>query len=415
MNSTIKKDYFWNTLGVLLQNAMSPILLIVVTRLNGIYDSGLFSFTLSVAIVFWSLSMWGGRTYQVSDVDSEFASRSYITMRMVLGIITTLVAIVFCAVNQYDLTKTLIILTLVGSKIIESIADSIYGVLQVNDRLYIAGRSLVYKALISFIVFILAYALTKNILFASISLLLVAIVIVIVYDVPKAMEVENISIRLSRLKFYARDSVTIMVRCSAIFAVSFLAIFSLNIPRYYIDLFHESEIGYFGILAMPITLIVLLMSFILQPNIVVLSRMYTRGRYAEFKKKIIHISFVTLAISFIVIVASYIAGVPILNLVFGLSFDGYKHVLMIMLVGATANAFVAIFMNMLTIMRRFKAQFYTLLFTNIVLAVASFSMVQNYGITAGASLYAIANIIQFSILVLVFNRYLNKLEYEKKH
>jgi hypothetical protein len=53
---------------VLLQNAISPLLLIVITRVNGIDDSGLFSLAFSVSIILWSLAMWGGRTYQVLGV-----------------------------------------------------------------------------------------------------------------------------------------------------------------------------------------------------------------------------------------------------------------------------------------------------------------------------------------------------------
>ena len=34
-----KKDYIWNSLGSLLQSAISPVLLIVITRLNGIDTS----------------------------------------------------------------------------------------------------------------------------------------------------------------------------------------------------------------------------------------------------------------------------------------------------------------------------------------------------------------------------------------
>jgi hypothetical protein len=54
-----KKDYIWNSLGSLLQSAISPVLLIVITRLNGIEDSGLFSFALSLSVVFWAISLWG--------------------------------------------------------------------------------------------------------------------------------------------------------------------------------------------------------------------------------------------------------------------------------------------------------------------------------------------------------------------
>jgi hypothetical protein len=69
-----KKDYIWNSIGSFLQSAISPILLIVITRLNGVGDSGLFSFAMSLSVVFWAISLWGGRTYQVSDVKKEFSS-----------------------------------------------------------------------------------------------------------------------------------------------------------------------------------------------------------------------------------------------------------------------------------------------------------------------------------------------------
>ena len=75
MTKSVRKDYFWNTLGALLQSALSPLLLIVVTRVNGIDDSGIFSFAFSVAIIFWALGMWGGRTYQVSDTKGILDSK----------------------------------------------------------------------------------------------------------------------------------------------------------------------------------------------------------------------------------------------------------------------------------------------------------------------------------------------------
>lgn len=82
MKQNIKKDYLWNTIGVLAQNAISPLLLIVVTRLNGVDDSGLFSFAFSLALIFWAIGIWGGRTYQVSDVKHEFTPQSYIFVRI---------------------------------------------------------------------------------------------------------------------------------------------------------------------------------------------------------------------------------------------------------------------------------------------------------------------------------------------
>jgi O-antigen/teichoic acid export membrane protein len=222
------------------------------------------------------------------------------------------------------------------------------------------------------------------------------------------MRVENIIVKAAELKGYFKESLVIMKRCLAIFIISFLAIFSLNIPRYFIDLFHNNEIGYFGILAMPITLIVLLMSFILQPNIVELSRLYAQKKYSKFRGVIKNICLVTLGISAATLLGAYAIGIEVLELVFGVDFDGYKLVLIVMLLGATANAYVAIFMNMLTIMRRFKAQFYTLLITNVVLAVLSAVLIGPFGVIMGTCLYMVSNIIQAGLLYFMFNKYMKE-------
>ena len=58
MSDTLKKAFFWNTVGVFMQNAISPLLLIVITRINGIDASGLFSFAASISIVLFAFVMF---------------------------------------------------------------------------------------------------------------------------------------------------------------------------------------------------------------------------------------------------------------------------------------------------------------------------------------------------------------------
>ena len=185
-----KKDYIWNSLGSLLQSAISPVLLIVITRLNGIEDSGLFSFALSLSVVFWAISLWGGRTYQASDVKREFCSGGYVAVRFAASLIVAISAVVFCVLNGYNATKTGLIMILVAFKILESIADSLYGVLQIHRKLYIAGISLTMKAILGFGVFIVVDIVTKNVMYGTLAILLVNALIIFLYDVLWVRRVE---------------------------------------------------------------------------------------------------------------------------------------------------------------------------------------------------------------------------------
>ena len=409
MQNNIKRDYFWNTLGVFAQSAISPLLLIIITRINGLGDSGAFSFAFSLAIVFWAFGMWGGRTYQVSDTGSEFSQRSYIMVRLLLAVAMFVFAIIFSLLNKYDPAKTCIILTLVTFKAVESIADSIYGILQIHNKLYIAGKSLICKAVVSFCLFTLVDFLTKNILLASVCILIVNIAGILIYDLPIAKKIENINFQWknSGLRYF-KDAITIMRRCVSVFAITLLAAFPLNIPRYFIDLYHNGDIGYFGILAMPITLIVLLMSFIMQPNIVELSVLYGEHKYKEFRLIIKKIIMATGLISLLTILAAFVVGIPLLNIVFGVNFNNYKAVLIIMLVGGTANAFVSIFMNVLTIMRHFKAQVYVLFLSNIGLLLLSAFIIRQYGLISGAWLFMLSSATQAILLFCIYKKYLKR-------
>ena len=407
-HTTQHKDYFWNTLGVFAQNAISPLLLIAITRINGINDSGLFSFAFSMAIVFWAFGIWGSRTYQVSDIRLQHPQRSYITVRLILALFMLLGAVVFVMVNKYNLSKSELIILLVMFKAIESIADSIYGVLQINGRLFITGKSLLYKAIFGTILFVAIDLITKDILLASLGIVLANILLVVFYDLKQAQRTEDIKIKMGSLSRYVKDAFKIMKTCFPVFVVFFLSILSLNIPRYFIDLYHAEDIGYFGIIAMPITLIVLLMSFVLQPNVVPLSRLYVRQEYRDFSGIIRKIFLITIFVGLAILLLAFLLGVPVLDLIFGVDFKQYKLALMIIILGGIANALVAILINVLTIMRRFKSQFYTLLVTNILLLVSSGLLINRGGLLMGVTLFTLMNLLQILLLTLVYITILRK-------
>jgi O-antigen/teichoic acid export membrane protein len=411
MRDDIKKDYLWNTIGVLAQNAISPLLLVVITRVNGINTSGIFSFAFSLSLIFWALGMWGGRTYQVSDVTREFTHRSYIMVRLVLATVMLIGAIIFVVANHYDMLKSSVTLALVLFKILESIADSIYGVLQVHNRLFIVGKSLLYKATAGFFSFVLLDALTKDIFLGCVAIVAVNLLFILFYDLRHTRKLEDIVMRRQYVKHYVENAIVIIRRCAPVAAMIFLSMFSLNIPRYFIDKYHGNEIGYFGIIAMPITLIALIMSFILQPNMVGLAKLYEERNYSAFNKIIMRLLAITTSIGVVILLGTFAVGVPALHIVFAVNFTSYKAALMIMVAGGIINAIVSVFINILIIMRYFKAQFYTLLITNIALGVLSAIVIKTHGLTSGVTLFAAANLIQALFLAGSYGTILHKAQH----
>lgn len=395
-----KKDYIWNSIGSFLQSAISPILLIVITRLNGVGDSGLFSFAMSLSVVFWAISLWGGRTYQVSDVKKEFSSGDYIVVRFISSLIVAVFSISFCVLSGYDLIKTELIMVLVSFKILESIADSMYGVLQIHNRLYIVGISLTMKSVFGFMLFTLVDILTKNIIYGALSIFLVNIAVVIFYDIPWMKYVESVGLTKKNIMQAGK----IMKKTAEVFVVVFLTMFSLNIPRYFLDKYHYDQIGYFGIMAMPITLLTLFISFVLQPNVVNLSELLKKKKIKEFTKIVSKIDFITFTLGILFVVSSYLIGVWVLNTVFGIDINNFRIDLTIMVIGAVANAFVSIYVNLLIILRRFKGQFYTLLVTNILAVILSVYLIDRLAMLGSVLVFMIISFLQAAILLFIYKR-----------
>lgn len=399
-----KKDYIWNSLGSLLQSAISPVLLIVITRLNGIDDSGLFSFAISLSVVFWAVSLWGGRTYQVSDIKREFSSGGYVAVRFVASLIVAISAVAFCFLNGYNTTKTGLIMILVTFKILESIADSLYGVMQIHHKLYIAGISLTMKAMLGFAAFIAVDIVTKNVIYGTLAILLINMLIIFLYDILWVRRVETISISKKLCKEYITQAVVIMKRTSAVFVVVFLTMFSLNIPRYFLDKSHPDQIGYFGIMAMPITLLGLFISFIIQPNVVNLSELLAKGKLKEFARIVGKINHITFGMGVLSVVLSYLIGVWVLNVIFGININNFRLDLTIMVIGAAANAFVSIYVNLLIIMRRFKGQFYTLLLTDILAVVMSMCLIEHLAMLGSVLVFMLISFLQLALLLVIYKR-----------
>lgn len=395
-----KKDYIWNSIGSFLQSAISPILLIVITRLNGVGDSGLFSFAMSLSVVFWAISLWGGRTYQVSDVKKEFSSGDYIVVRFISSLIVAVFSISFCILSGYDLIKTELIMVLVSFKILESIADSMYGVLQIHNKLYIVGISLTMKSVFGFMIFAIVDILTKNIVYGALSIFIVNIAVVIFYDIPLMKHVESVGLTKKNIMQAGK----IMKKTAEVFVVVFLTMFSLNIPRYFLDKYHYDQIGYFGIMAMPITLLTLFISFVLQPNVVNLSELLKKKKIKEFTKIVSNIDFITVTLGILFVISSYLIGVWVLNAVFGIDINNFRIDLTIMVIGAVANAFVSIYVNLLIILRRFKGQFYTLLVTNILAVVLSIYLIDRLAMLGSVLVFMIISFLQAIILLFIYKR-----------
>jgi O-antigen/teichoic acid export membrane protein len=404
----LKRDYFWNSLGNTASSFVAVVLLIIVTRINGIDDSGLFSFAFGMIWIFYALALFGGRNYQVTDTSNRFSSRDYIILKIATSIIALIVAIIFILVNQYDFSKSALILALVFYKMCEAVADAMYGVLQRRNKLYIAGISLTLRALVSLAVFWAVDYFTHNLLLSATCLALVSFVFLAGFDYLNAARVEKIKIFSGTLKQYVIDSQAIIKKNVAVFLVGVLPIVTLNIPRYLIDIFHQSDQGYYGILILPASFVAMLASFIIAPHLVKISQLYGSKKTKQLKS-IIRKVFLAVAISGVAAtLLAWLFGTWILTLIFGVDLLNYDTALAIVVAGGVVYALFTIVSVLLLAMRHLKEQVVVFFTTLVAVSTIGIFAVNNFAITGAAWLYAILNVLQFVVLYIIYRRVIDE-------
>ena len=390
----MKKDIFWNSLGTSAWSFLSLFLLIIVTRINGIQASGLFSFAFAFAIIMFTVSCYGGRVYQVSDHKRSFSSETYIYLRLLTSLAVVIMTLLFVLLNSYDLHKSLLIFLLVGQRIFDAIADALYGLMQKNNRLYISGKSLFYKSVFSLLVFAAIDFATRSLLLASLSLPLISLLFIIFYDIPQSRKLENFTIKRKP------DELNKILKSTFTpFAIAAMGLVFVNIARYFIDIYHPNLQGYFGIIIMPLSLVILLFSFISTPAILHLSEKYNTKSFRELNRTVGKIFGITAAATILICTLMYFIGVPLLQLLFNVNFSAYIFdILLVILIGFTISI-TSLFTNIAVIARKLRFTAMTYIGANAILILLCFLLVDRLQIRGAVFAYVVASAIHATAML----------------
>ena len=400
-NKTLKKDFIWNTLGSLLHAFNSLFFLIVVTRINGINNSGIFSYGFVISNIFLTVAMFGGRNYQITDEKKEFTDNQYKSFRYFTTILSVILFSLLFLVFNYSIYKYLIIILLILVRSLESISDVYFGILQKNNKLYLVGISLFLKNLISLIVFIITDYMFKNLYISIISWGIINLLFLTLFDILKAKEV-------SKEKFKIETKYKeIFKKTLYFFLFTFIAAFILNIPRYFIDFYLTDELqGIYGIIVMPATMTALLSQFILQPYIVKMSE-YNNKDINKFKESIKKLFTYTIIISIICIILAYLIGIPVLNIIYNLDLNNYKYHLLIIMIGSSFYALNNLLNVVYTIKRKTKYQFIIYLISIVLSLIITYFLIKNYELLGGVISYLIIMLMVFIFYIVRIKKIIN--------
>lgn len=392
-----KYKYIWFTMGTACFALATLVMTIVISRLLGETPAGMFSVGLSIAQWLVTIAYFEIRTFQVTDVRNEYSFKYYLTLRILMCIITFLASIVYVVFNNYDIQKVIIILLVCLYKISDSIADTFEGEFQKEDRIDISGKSEFYRVFFSILVLVIAVAVSKNLILSLIIMNVVAYGMIVLLDIRIA--VKRVSVRMTGDMKRLWELVKM---CIPLAVSTFLSTYIINSSKLSVDrvLGDEAQLYYTAVF-MPNMVINLFSGIIFKPMQTAMAVNYYEKKYKNFWHIISKMILIITGFTLVCEVGAYILGIPVLSWLYGVNLKEYKLTLLLLLLCGGINAINIIFYYVLAIMR--KQKYMTILY--IIVCLVSFlimdTMTGKMGLM-GASLGYLILVSLLAALLLVY-------------
>ena len=402
MESQLKKNYIWNTLGSFANALASALLLIVVTRSLGTYMGGIFSLAYALGQQFQVLGAFEIRPYQATDTIKKYSFGTYLAARIVTCIAMLLSLIAYAIYSNGFSVDAALLLGIAMLKCFDAFEDVYHGMFQQRGRLDIAGRAFFFRTCVTFISFCIGCIVAGNLGTACLLAIAASSVATVALNFPYVKQFERNS---PEWNWHAIGS--LLLACLPLFLGVFLANDLINVPRYAIESYlTKDDQTVYAVIYMPALVINLLVGFVFKPLLSTLAECWNARDSRAYSAIIVKGAVLVIAVSFGTFVLAYPFGIPVLSLLYDVELNAYKSCLMVVLIGGMFNALSIIFYYALVTMRLQRFVLIGYAISALSAHMLSGPLVGSMGLMGAVVLYDVAMaIVCFSFCLLAMMGY----------
>lgn len=388
-----RKQAAINSIGSVVLMFGQWLISVLLVRMSGYEDAGIFSLAMTVSNVFSFFANYGLRNYQVADVNGQYTQGQYLLLRVFTGTASVLACGVylFVAGGYSPVERWAIVLYLLYSDV-NVMSDTLLGALQLHDRLYMNGYSNILRGSLCFLLFVGTYMAVHNLLAALLAMVAATLVLTLAYDWRQFRRFEQLTPwRRSDLQAVGR----LLRSCFALMLSSILPVVTTAVPRLSIQKISGTEqLGYFSSIFTPTVLITTLAPAI----IIALVPQMARAWSVHDRKGVVTAAAKSYGMVFALIVlaelAAVVAGRPVMRLLFGEEILQYYPLLYWAILATGLNGWTYCGNSALVAIGFNRAVAVAAAVVLVVILGLSDRMVFAFGITGAAYVLAIAYGIQ---------------------
>ncbi len=389
MNKLKIKDFLWSTIGSVIFGFISLFFMIIVTRINGIEMAGVFTYAFANACVFCAIGSYSGKTFQITESNEHISDSDYLYHKLTTCFIMNIVAVLFCLITLPGVLKGVMIVILTLFRSIDAIIDSIHAIVQRNGELYKVGQSMLTRTITLIITFLIIDKICNSIILSSLAVLIVNIVFLVFIDFPK------IKGKYKKSKFDKLKNKMLLKVGFVVFLYSFLSVYLLNASKYAINNYNSDEVqAIFGIIIMPASFLALVSQYLIQPFLNNITDNVKKKNKEGLIKNLTQIGLFIVLVGLLALIVCYFIGIPILELVYGISLDNQLWCLLIILLGSIFHSLVILISSIFIALRKTFTQLIVLIFTSIFALIFSKLLTYYYGILGASIAYTLTTFLE---------------------
>lgn len=239
-------NIFYNSFGTMYYYGCQWLTTLLVVRLSGYSDAGVYSIAMTFTAAFAILALYNTRQYQVADVAGEYSDRAYIRSRYFSMAAAFAICCAGLFFNSYTPYQWGAVLLYMLFKCVEAWVDVYHGIDQKNGRMDYVCYSYLLRGSLMLAGFCGILHVTGNLVLAIGGITLLTGLVAVFYD-------RRVAGRF--LTGGQEGSGTLKMLMLAMIPLVIVAVtnnLSVSLPKYFLDRYYGEEIlGYYSSVATP--------------------------------------------------------------------------------------------------------------------------------------------------------------------
>ena len=395
-----KANFTWSMIGTVFESALNFVLLIIVNRVIGENGGGVFTLAFSHAQLMYYIGTLEVRPIHSTDVKQKYRFADYFSLRSVTCALMLLASLAYVLLMDGDPFKKRVVMYMCVYKVIDAMLDVFASMFQQHDRIEYSGKVSTLRIALELTGFTAVLIITRNLEWASLTMIAIALIILLTYNMAKWRKFDDVPIHLQFS--HARE---ILTACLPLFVSVFVMLYISNAPKYAIDAHLTEEVqAYYNVLFMPAFVIQLIAYFIFNPILTTYAKLWLSDQRSDFRKLcrlIRRQCLILLGLTALAVAVALTIGIPVLSWIFDMDLAGHRVDLAILMIGGGAMAYGVFFNYVITIIREQLFLLISYAVASAAALVLSGPFVVHAQITGASMLYAVLMCVLAALLAAV--------------